>query len=142
MNHCCWMLWNQHEVSIGKCSATRMAVRDLDFSVEVIGAEVTRESDDMAMSSRNVHLSPEERGKSSPSIYRWVTLISFNHFQALPINKSLLRAKPVAGDGEVDCEKLRNVVIQSITDVGGRIDYAEVRCKISSFTDAVLGSHS
>ncbi|KAK7395360.1 hypothetical protein VNO78_15912 [Psophocarpus tetragonolobus] len=83
-------------------------VRDLDFPVKVIGAEVTRENDGLAMSSRNVHLSPEEREK------------------ALSINKSLLRAKSAARDGQVDCEKLRNAVIQSITDAGGRIDYAEI----------------
>lgn len=54
-------------------------------------------------------------------------MISFNPFQALSINKSLLRAKSAAEDGEVHCEKLRNLVIQCITDAGGRVDYAEVR---------------
>lgn len=83
-------------------------VRDLDFSIKVIGAEVTRENDGLAMSSRNVHLSPEEREK------------------ALSINKSLLRAKSAAEDGLVHCEKLRNIVIECITDAGGRIDYAEI----------------
>ncbi|WVY96049.1 hypothetical protein V8G54_028200 [Vigna mungo] len=83
-------------------------VRDLDFSIKVIGAEITRESDGLAMSSRNVHLSPEERKK------------------ALSINKSLLKAKSAAEDGEVHCEKLSNLVIQCIAEAGGRIDYAEI----------------
>ena len=55
-------------------------------------------------------------------------MISFKSVQALSINKSLLRAKSAAGDGQVHCEKLTNLVIQSVTDAGGRIDYAEVRC--------------
>ncbi|KAK7292978.1 hypothetical protein RJT34_15837 [Clitoria ternatea] len=83
-------------------------VRDLDFSIKVIGVEVSRENDGLAMSSRNVHLSPEERAK------------------ALSINKSLLRAKSAANDGQIQCEKLRNLVIQCITNAGGKIDYAEI----------------
>ncbi|KAF7825715.1 pantoate--beta-alanine ligase [Senna tora] len=83
-------------------------VRDLDFSVEVIGSEITRESDGLAMSSRNVHLLPEERKK------------------ALSISKSLLGAKSAAENGQVNCEKLRNLVIQAVSEAGGRIDYAEI----------------
>ncbi|KAL8146838.1 hypothetical protein AgCh_004537 [Apium graveolens] len=41
---------------------TRM-VRDLDFSIRIIGSEITREKDGLAMSSRNVHLSTDEREK-------------------------------------------------------------------------------
>jgi len=44
------------------------------------------------------------------------------------MSKSLLKAKSAAEDGEVHCEELKNVAIQCITDAGGRVDYAEVKC--------------
>jgi len=47
---------------------TRMA-RDLDLGVKVIGGAVVRERDGLAMSSRNVYLSPEQR-KTAPVLYR------------------------------------------------------------------------
>ncbi|PNX81807.1 pantoate-beta-alanine ligase-like protein, partial [Trifolium pratense] len=98
-----------HKVSGSNPPGATSYVRDLDFSIKVIGCEITRENDGLAMSSRNVHLSPEEREK------------------ALSINKSLSKAKSAVEDGQVQCEKLRNLVIQCITEAGGTIDYAEVR---------------
>ena len=47
---------------------TRMAV-DLDLGVKVIGSRTVRERDGLAMSSRNVYLSPEER-QVAPVLYR------------------------------------------------------------------------
>lgn len=46
----------------------RMA-RDLDLGVKVVGSRTVRERDGLAMSSRNVYLSPEER-QTAPMLYR------------------------------------------------------------------------
>ncbi|XP_060970647.1 pantoate--beta-alanine ligase [Cannabis sativa] len=82
-------------------------VRDLDFSIKVIGSEMVRDDDGLAMSSGNVHLSPEQRK------------------QALSINKSLSRARIAAEKGHVNCQELRDMVIKAIHEAGGKFDYAE-----------------
>jgi pantoate--beta-alanine ligase len=47
---------------------TRMA-RDLDLGVKVIGSRTVRERDGLAMSSRNIYLTPDER-RAAPEPYR------------------------------------------------------------------------
>jgi pantoate--beta-alanine ligase len=47
---------------------TRMA-GDLDLGVKVIGSRTVRERDGLAMSSRNVYLSPDQR-RAAPELYR------------------------------------------------------------------------
>jgi pantoate--beta-alanine ligase len=50
------------------CVVTQMA-RDLDLGVRVVGAQTVRERDGLAMSSRNVYLTPEQR-RVAPALYR------------------------------------------------------------------------
>jgi pantoate--beta-alanine ligase len=47
----------------------RAMVRDLDMATNVVVAPTVRESDGLALSSRNVYLAPEQRA-AAPSIYR------------------------------------------------------------------------
>lgn len=86
----------------------RRMVRDLDFAVKIIGSEIVREADGLAMSSRNVRLSLEEREK------------------ALSINRSLYKAKLAAQSGQISSGALRELVVQAILEAGGKIDYAEI----------------
>jgi pantoate--beta-alanine ligase len=86
---------------------TRMA-RDLDLGVKVIGSRTVRERDGLAMSSRNVYLSPEQR-RAAPELYRAMKETA----QALRAGDDLKAA--MAGGAEL------------ITAAGFALDYFEVR---------------
>src|SRR5712672_4204458 len=86
---------------------TRMA-GDLDLGVKVIGSRTVRERDGLAMSSRNVYLSPEER-LMGPTLYR-----------AMKESARHLRA------GE-DIEAAMAGGAQLITNAGFVLDYFEAR---------------
>jgi pantoate--beta-alanine ligase len=47
----------------------RRMARDLDLAVELVPCDIVREPDGLAMSSRNVYLSPEQRA-AAPVVYR------------------------------------------------------------------------
>ncbi|KAL2622728.1 hypothetical protein R1flu_002933 [Riccia fluitans] len=83
-------------------------VRDLDFDIEMVGAPLLREQDGLAMSSRNVRLSAEERQK------------------ALSISLSLRAAEESVRKGERDASVLIQQVQKTITEAGGHIDYVEI----------------
>src|SRR4029079_19672914 len=50
----------------------RQMVRDLDMPVKIVVVPTKREPDGLAMSSRNVYLSPQER-QAAPALYRALT---------------------------------------------------------------------
>jgi pantoate--beta-alanine ligase len=86
---------------------TRMAA-DLDLGVKVIGARTVRERDGLAMSSRNVYLSPEQR-RAAPELYR-------------AMKQSAARLK--AGD---DVKAAMQAGAELIERAGFALDYFEVR---------------
>ena len=81
---------------------------DLDLAVKVIGSKTVRERDGLAMSSRNVYLTPEQRGVAT-TLYR-----------AMKQGAARLRA----GDG-IDAVMAGGA--EMITAAGFVLDYFEVR---------------
>jgi pantoate--beta-alanine ligase len=86
---------------------TRMAA-DLDLGVKVIGSRTVRERDGLAMSSRNVYLSPEER-QTAATLYR-------------AMKESAKRLK--AGD---EFETTMEAGRERISAAGFALDYFEAR---------------
>ena len=50
-------------------AVVRALARDLHFGIDIVAAPTVRESDGLAMSSRNVYLSPDER-RAAPALYQ------------------------------------------------------------------------
>jgi pantoate--beta-alanine ligase len=78
-------------------------VMDLDMPVEVIGCSTVREEDGLAMSSRNVHLSPEERAAATclyEALARAAWLVEGGERDAAVIKAEMAKrigAEPLAG---------------------------------------------
>lgn len=97
----------------------RRMVRDLDMPVEIVGMPIVREADGLALSSRNVYLSPGERS------------------QALVLSQAIATARQLAKAGERDASK----VLASLRDLivaqpAARIDYLQI-CHQDTLQDQV-----
>ncbi len=87
----------------------RQLVKDLNFPVDIIVAPIVREADGLAMSSRNVYLSPVERAESTV-LYR-----------------SLRRAEEMIIAGERNSGRIRSEMVAVISASRvARIDYVSV----------------
>ena len=86
-------------------------VRDLNFPVDVRIGPIHREADGLAMSSRNVYLSPDERRR------------------AVAISRGVRAAEAAYAAGERDGAVLCAVAHNAITAAGGRPDYVELRSR-------------
>lgn len=88
----------------------RRMTRDLGFGIEILGAEIVRESDGLALSSRNVRLGPVARG------------------QSLKIVEALDTAERLIASGERKHAAILEAVTKCLSEATlARIDYAELR---------------
>jgi pantoate--beta-alanine ligase len=84
----------------------RKMVRDLDMDVEIVVCPIVRESDGLAMSSRNRYLNPEQRK------------------QALVLSRSLGQVKAAVVAGESDARKLAEIGRQTVaSEPAAKLDY-------------------
>lgn len=87
----------------------RRMVSDLNLPIEVVGMPTVRERDGLAMSSRNVFLSPEERK------------------QALALVDALRQARTAANHGEKHTRRLVGLVRERIgREPDAQIDYVKI----------------
>lgn len=92
-----------------QCAVIRRMVRDLNLTVRIVALPTVRESDGLALSSRNAYLSPEERA------------------QAPLIRQGLLRAREAVHSGEKRVARLRQIVAREIARAPlAKVDYIEV----------------
>ncbi|MEA4902859.1 pantoate--beta-alanine ligase [Desulfitobacterium sp.] len=88
----------------------RQMVRDLNFPIEVIPVPIVREADGLALSSRNVFLTPEQRQ------------------EAVVLSQSLIEAETLIRQGERSVARIEDKIREKITtQSSGIIDYVEVR---------------
>jgi pantoate--beta-alanine ligase len=83
-------------------------VADLNFPMEVIACPTVRESDGLAMSSRNRYLSTDQRK------------------QAVCLYQALCRCKELIGQGTVSTSQLIEQMTQIVVKAGAQVDYISI----------------
>lgn len=86
----------------------KQMAKDLNYPVKIIICPTIREQDGLAMSSRNVYLTPKQRK------------------EATTLFQSLTKAKRLIGNGEKNARRIKQLIQDNIkSNTSGRIDYVE-----------------
>jgi pantoate--beta-alanine ligase len=84
-------------------------VRDLNFDVRIVVCPIVRESDGLAMSSRNAYLNPDQRKR------------------ALVLYRALMRVQTLADQGESNSARLKVAGEQVMAEESAiKLDYFEI----------------
>jgi pantoate--beta-alanine ligase len=87
----------------------RQLVKDLDFPIDIIGGETVREADGLALSSRNVYLSDDERARAAR-----LNRVLADFAAALSAGTPVVEAQTAA--------------LAAATETFDAVDYIEARC--------------
>ena len=96
------------EKDFQQAAVIRKMTKDLNFHIEIIIAPMVRETDGLAMSSRNRYLTEKE------------------HKGALSINRSLKAAEEAIASGERNPTTITEQIVTRISQNGGKVDYVEI----------------
>ncbi|BDB66556.1 pantothenate synthetase [Helicobacter cinaedi] len=107
-----FMLVKPHKAYFGQKDAQQVLilqkmVRDLFLNLEIVPCEIMRDDDGLALSSRNIYLSQKER-EIALCIPRTITLV-----------------KKEIDNGEVKVDKLKALALESLTQSGTTLFYAD-----------------
>ncbi len=91
--------------------------RELFLDIEIVPCDIIREENGLAMSSRNVYLSPTERN------------------QALLISRALKRASNLIISGQRDAKKIKEYMMDVLKEI--RIEYVEITDRDFNKTDEI-----
>ncbi|MBS3756297.1 MAG: pantoate--beta-alanine ligase [Desulfobacterales bacterium] len=101
----------------------RKMTADLNFDTRIVGAPIVRESDGLALSSRNKYLTPQQRQS------------------ALSLNRALAEAQRMVAEGETRAETIIEKAVQIITaQPETEIDYVRI-CDPETLEDAAVIDH-
>ena len=90
-------------------AAIKRMTLDLNMDIEIVGCPIVRETDGLAMSSRNAYLNPEERKA------------------ALILSRALKLGKELMQQGETDVKTIVDAMVNEInSEPLARIDYVEI----------------
>lgn len=96
------------EKDFQQITVLKRMVEDLNFRVKIIGCDIVREKDGLAMSSRNKNLKSEDREK------------------ALSLSRSIKLAKNLFRDGEIESRIIKEKIRELINSSGAKVDYVEI----------------
>ena len=91
-----------------QAAIVRAMVRDLDFPLEIVVVPTVREADGLALSSRNVYLSPEDRRR------------------AVALSRALSTMQKAFGEGERDASALEGIGLRILSRESIEPDYLAV----------------
>jgi len=93
------------EKDFQQIAVLKTMLKDLNFETHLVSCPIVRETDGLAMSSRNKYLNPQERT------------------QAKCLSQAIQKIRTLYKEGEQSVDELRNQAVKLISDMGGRIDY-------------------
>ena len=112
----------------------RRMVRDLNFDIEIVGCPIVRETDGLAMSSRNTYLNEEER--KAALVLSQAVRLGEELIEAGEKNAAVIKEKMIA---HIEAEPLAKIDYVEIVDAQSLEPVSEIRGEILAAMAVYIG---